>query len=90
MRNFDHYRGDGEDFANEVSVREILQRDILIAAPQSLVEKINAALEEPDRLYREQTSEVDQPWFGRPHESHWWWYRCPEHWAWYRDHAPSA
>jgi hypothetical protein len=79
-----------EEYADEVTVRDIIEEDFLQNLPAALRLKIPHALEPLDAKYTSNTREVDKPWFGNGRPMKWWWHRCPESWAYYREHRADS
>ena len=83
------YPNDLAEFANEVSCREIIERDIKPGAPESLVRKIDSILRPLDERYIAATGELGRAWFGNGDPNLWWWYRCPRSWYQYRQYGKA-
>jgi hypothetical protein len=81
--NMGAYAHHFEEFANEDSVREILERDVMHSAPATLQRKLRASLKPADDLYKAKTAPLSQAWFGKERLGSWWWTRCPSHWQWH-------
>jgi hypothetical protein len=83
VENMESYSDHFEEFANEVSVREILDRDFIQSAPSALRSKLRASLKPADDLYKAKTAPLSKAWFGKERLGSWWWTRCPSHWQWH-------
>ena len=74
------YKGAVDAYVNDVTVRDILQDEIIAGAPAPLQVKVSMALVNPDTRLRSATQELDRPLRPAPDGKRraWWWYRAPK------------
>jgi hypothetical protein len=74
------YEGGMDAYVNDVTVRDILQHQVIQGAPPRLQLKVSFALLPIDERFRNATQELDRPIRPAPDGSQrgWWWYRAPK------------
>jgi hypothetical protein len=74
------YDGAIDTYVNDLTVRDILEKEIIDPAPARLKLKVALVLVNPDTRFRDATQEFDRPIRPLPDGGRraWWWYRAPK------------